>query len=130
MSQYLQDKNPYTREYYASYDQTLRVVKKVLKNNNWKIAKTTDPSVYEEVQSERHPASKQTIILTELKETSMFLYSRYTQLNVYVRSLQNATEVEIRYGVITALPLKQLRGYRNDHYANRLLDQIATALGN
>lgn len=122
--QYLQDKHPYKREYFASYDKTLEAVKKVLKNNEWKIASTADPVVFEAAQN-KSSEDQRILLFTESRQTSMFLFSRYSQLNIYVRALMNATEVEIRYAAVVPVPFKQFRTYRNDSFVHKLLDQIA-----
>lgn len=122
--QYLQDKHPYKREYFASYDETLAAVKKVLKNNEWKIASTADPVVFEAAHN-KGSKDKRILLFTESRQTSMFLFSRYSQLNIYVRALMNATEVEIRYAAVVPVPFKQFRTHRNDSFVHKLLDQIA-----
>ena len=126
--QYLRDKHPYKKEYFASYDETLAAVKKVLKNAGWKISSITDPSIFEETAQNKNPEGKKILLFTENKQTSMFLFSSYSQLNIYVRALKNSTEVEIRYEAILPLPFKQFRSFRNDSFVNRLLNQIADQL--
>ncbi len=123
--QYLQDKHPYKKEFYSDYDATLKATKKILKNSDWKISSTADPAVFEESSENKRLEGKKILIFTENKQTSMFLFSRYTQLNIYVRALKNSTEVEIRYEAVIPLPFKQFRSYRNDSFVNNLFKQIA-----
>lgn len=123
-SQYLQDKHPYTKEYYVGYTETLNAVKKVLANNGWKIAKTTDPAVFEATAQNKPSDGKKVLLLTENKQTSLVLFSRYSQLNIYVRALKNSTEVEIRFKATTPILFKQFRSYRNDGFINKLFVQI------
>ena len=126
--QYLQDKHPYKREYFAGYDETLAAVKKVLKNAEWKITSTADPLIFEATAPNKSSENQRILLFTENKQTSMFLFSSYSQLNIYVRALKNSTEVEIRYEAILPLPFKQFRSFRNDSFVNKLLNQIADQL--
>ena len=123
--QYLQDKHPYKKEFYANYEETLAAAKKILKNSGWVISSTSDPSVFEETPQNKHPEGRNVLIFTQEKQTSMLLFSRYTHLNIYVRALKNSTEVEIRYESVTPFPVKQFRSYRNDSFVNKLFNQIA-----
>lgn len=126
--QYLQDKHPYKREYFATYDETLEALKKVLKNDEWKIASTADPVVFEATTQNKSSEDRRVLIFTENKQTSMFLFSSYSQLNIYLRALMNSTEVEIRYEAVVPIPFKQFRTYRKDSFVNKLLNQIADQL--
>ena len=126
--QYLQDKHPYKKEYFADYEKTLDAVKTVLKNSDWIIASTSDPSVFEATSQNKSSDGKKILLLTENKQTSMLLFSRYTQLNIYIRALKNSTEVEIRYEAITPLPFKQFRSYRNDSFIKKLFSGIQAQL--
>ena len=126
--QYLQDKYPYKKEFYANYEETLSTVKKILKSSGWTISSTSDPSVYEENSQNKYSQGQKILIFTQEKQTSMLLFSRYTLLNIYVRALKNSTEVEIRYEALTPFPFKQFRSYRNDSFVNKLFSQIAQRL--
>ncbi len=126
--QYLQDKHPYKREYFATYEKTLTAVTKVLKNTEWKIASSADPVVFEATAQNKNSEHRRVLLFTENKQTSMFLFSSYSQLNIYVRALTNSTEVEIRYEAVVPVPFKQFRTYRNDSFVNKLLNQIAGQL--
>ena len=126
--QYLRDQHPYKKEYIANYDETLAAVEKVLKNAEWKISSTTDPVVFEATAQNKSSEDKRILLFTESKQTSMLLFSSYSQLNIYVRALTNSTEVEIRYEAVLPLPFKQFRTYRNDSFVNKLLKQIAEQL--
>lgn len=127
---YLQDKHPYKKEFYAGYEETLAATKRVLKDSGWAVSSTTDPSVYEETPQSRNSLGKNILILSENKQTRMLFFSRYTQLNIYVRALKNSTEVEIRYEAVTPIPFKQFRSYRNDSFVNKFFNQIGDSVGN
>lgn len=125
LPKYVQDKNPYTKEFYAHFDETLAAARQSISELDWKISDEVSPAEYEQTNQTN---SKQVLLFTQTKQTSMFLFTRYTQINVYVRELKNATAVEVRYAVVTALPLKQFRGFRNDYFVNRLFALIAKKL--
>ncbi len=126
MTKYIQDRNPYKQEFYASFDKVLEATKATLAHLGWSIAQTTDPAVYE--QSRNHSDGQEILILTETKQSSRILYSRYYQLNVFLHALKNATEVEIRYSVVTSFPLKEFHGYRNNALAREIFKEISSQL--
>ena len=121
---YLQDTYPYKRQYSIDYEQTLEATKKALEELGWVISKISDPVIYEQNWSQGTSQRKQILLFTESKQTSMFLFSRYTQLNTYVRDLEKGAEVELRYIAITPMPFKEWRSYRNDRLVNKIFDRI------
>ena len=125
---YIQDKNPYKREFYAGFDETLTATKNVLKNWEWTITRTADPSVFEETPQDKNVQGKEILLFTGSKQTSLFLFSRYTQLNIYLRALKNTTEVEVRYSAVIPLSFKQFRSYRNNRFVKKFFGQIARQL--
>ena len=126
--EYIQDKNPYKREFAASFDETLSVTKDALRDLGWRVLQTYDPAVFE--QTPRPSAGGgQLLIFTESKQSSRILYSRYGRLNIYLRSLKNdRTEVEIRYAAITSFLIKNFKSYKDHRLVNRVFDQIAAHL--
>ncbi len=126
--EYIQDKNPYKREFAASFDETLSATKGALKDLGWRILQTYDPVVFEQTP---HPSAGggQLLIFTESKQSSRILYSRYTRLNLYLRSLKDdRTEVEIRYAATTSVLIKNFKSYKNNRSVHRVFDQIAAHL--
>jgi len=121
---YIEGGHPYTRKMYGNYDRIVVAVKRVLVRNKWKIQGQMRPEVYERSQEDGRNADKSVLLFTDIKQHSMVLYSSYTHLNVYVYAVADGAQVEIRYGKVTPLLIKQMRSTREDKLAERLLEQI------
>ncbi len=124
MPNYINADHPYVRRVYGSFEQVDAAVKAVLAQEKFKIDKETSPDVYERDLRDQQEGARGSLVLTDVKQYSRVLYSTYVHLNIYLRQLADSVEVEIRYGKVTTVLLKQFRGTRNDGYAGRLLDRI------
>lgn len=123
-SLYIQDHNPYKQDYFADFNATLSAVEQVLKNEGWVISSKVDPVEYEQPASDIKPEAKQWLMLTQSRTGIKFLSNGSMNLNIYVRELTNATQVEIRYIKWTNLGFKQLKSYKNKRYVDRLFESI------
>ena len=124
--EYIQDHHPYKKEFTAAFDKTLAATKQALAGLGWRILKSYQPGVFE--QTPVPAGEEQLLLFTESKQSYRFLFSRYSRLNIYLRSLKDTTEVEIRYAVLTPLPMKSLKSYRNDRLVRQLFRQIEVQL--
>lgn len=125
LPQYLSDRNPYKKEYFAGYDESVAAVKTALGELGWKVAGEGDPMTYERQAS---PSEKRIILFFEIRQTPMFFGTRYGKLNVIVRGIQDKTEIEIRYVTVTSIPFKSFQTYKNDATVQRIFEHIATHL--
>ena len=125
---YLNDKVPYKRDFYAGYDETLSAVKESLENLGWKIASEADPAVYEAQLLTGDADRKETLIFTNVRQTPFILGTRYAKMNILVRRLSETTEVEIRYVTITSTVFKSFENYKNDSAVARVFEQIEQLL--
>ena len=126
---YLEDSSTYIKKFYAPFAETFDATQKTLQEQGWVISDTADPAIYEQTANYDSKRGKQTLIFTKTRQTSLLLFSRYTNLNVYVRSLDSSsTEVEIRYHSVTPLFLKSLQSTKNDHFVDKLFKLIAQSL--
>lgn len=125
--QYLQADHPYMRRFYADFEQTQAAINQALTDLGWEIEKTTDPLVYEESVVNNLDGQK-VLIMTKIRQTPLFLGTRYAKMNIYIRSKNKISEVEIRYYTVTSLPLRNLDSYRNDSAAERILKHIGEVL--
>ena len=121
---YIEGDHAYTHKMYGQYDRIVIAVKRVLARNRWKIQGQTRPDVYERTQGDGQNADKSVLLFTDVKQHSMVLYSSYTHLNVYVYAIAEGAQVQIRYGKVTPLLVKQMRSTRADKLAQRLLEEI------
>jgi len=124
---YLPDIKPYTKRFYADYDVTLKTIIRSLEDLGWAIEKKANPIVYEQniVDS---PGKNQILIITNVRQTPMFLGTRYARINILLSSIDNISDIEIRYVTITALPFKSLRSYENKSAVERIFDHIKKSL--
>lgn len=126
---YVQDKNPYKQTYYAEFDDVLQATETVLEELGWVIENKTDPSIYERDKTVNVPTALQKLLVTEVRQTSMFLGSRFARINVYIRTKsEHATEVEIRYVTVNSIPFKSFTSYNKDHTVKHIFKEIAEEL--
>ncbi len=126
---YIQDKNPYKKTFYANFDKTSENVETVLSDLGWKVKDKADPGVFQQSKTIEGAAVKQILLFTEIRQTSLFIATTYSRVNIYLRELEpNSTEVEIRYVVVTSTPIKTFYNYRKDFLANRFFKQLEEKL--
>ena len=129
MPKYLKDEFPYQKKFYASYDDTLTATMDALKGLGWEISETSHPSVFEHGQLSEAEGARQILIFTEIRQTPLFLSSRYMSLNVYVRMAGNeSTDVEIRYVSVTPMLFKNSQSYKNEGVVQNVFDRISELL--
>lgn len=125
---YVVDKYPYKKTSLAGFDETLQAAKETFKDFGWAIARETQPSEYERSAADRE-GSRQILLLTEIRQTSLFIGTRYLRLNVYLRETQDkTTEMEIRYLAVNAFFFKTFYHYKNDKLAERIFKHIQALL--
>ena len=124
---YLKDEFPYEKRFYAKFDETLNATIQALDDLHWKVTNTSHPSVFEEgVQDDQ--SKEQILIFTEVRQTPLFLSSKYMSLNVYVIAADDNTDVEIRYVSVMPVFFKHAYNYKNDFVVNKVFDRIAELL--
>lgn len=125
---YIKSEHPYSKKIYGDYDKILQTIKDVLASHHYRVVSESYPSVYERATDEHKETPKDVLLFTEIKQHSMVLFSSYTHLNVFVHSVADGAEVEVRYGKVTSLLFKQLSSTRNDALGNKILDQVEHAM--
>ena len=122
---YIPDKYPYKKTIYGDYGKVLKATEQALDEFGWAITSRADPSVFERSASDDQHLTKQTLIFTKVRETSLVVGSRYARLNAYVRSTDDKScEVEIRYVTISSTSVKNFYNYRKDHLIERMFKRI------
>jgi hypothetical protein len=121
---YLKDTKPYTKRFYAAYDQTLESTKQALEDMGWKIERTVDPLVYEQSRA-TDLDERQVLIFTQVRQMPMFVATRYAKMNIFVRGKGGISEVEIRYLTVTSTPVKTMETYQNAPEAERIFERIS-----
>ncbi len=120
---YLQDKNPYTRRFYAGYDEAFQAVDQALKDLGWEQEKAIDPLVYER-QRGTDLDEQQTLILTKTRQTPLFVGTRYARMNIYLRAKKGISEIEIRYLTTSDFFFRWIKSYRNESAVNRIFAHL------
>lgn len=127
---YIPDEHPYRRIFYADFSTTLTTTAQSLESLGWPIAKTAEPAVFERSRLTEGGERKQTLLFTEIRQTPLFLGTRYARINAYLRAVtDHTTEVELRYLTITSVPFKSFYNYRKDHFIKRVFQEIERRLG-
>jgi len=124
---YLQDKNPYTKRFYANYDEALSAILESLEDLGWEIDARVDPAVYEQKEASLYDGQR-LLVMTKIRQTPMFLGTRYARINIILRSKKDISEVEIRYVTVNSLPIRNITAYRNDSAVERIFNHISELL--
>ena len=124
---YLKNEFPYTKKFYSDFDKVSKATLKALSDLGWRISEMSNPAVFEQdlaSDSQR----KQVVIFTEIRQTPLILSSRYMSLNIYLRAVDDGTDMEIRYISVTPILFKNVENYKNDAVVNKIFTHIANEL--
>lgn len=125
---YIQSDHPYARKIYGDYDKIVTVIRQVMEKNGYKITGESYPSVYERPVDVRQETPKDLLLFSVIRQHSLIIYSSYTHVNVYIRSIIEGADVEVRFGKITSTWVKQIHSSRNDRLGNKILNEIEQAM--
>ena len=121
---YIQDKNPYEKVFYASFDTVREVTTKAFEESGWTVEKESEPALFER-ERDLKSGTKQTLIFTEVRQVPFFVGSRYARVNAYIHeTANNETQVEIRYLTVTSVMFKSFYGYKHDQAVEYLFSKI------
>ncbi len=121
---YIPDHFPYKKQYYASFKKVSSAIEEMLPQLGWQIAERSDPGIFE-YSTEEVPSSRQQILIfTEIKKSWKIFFSTYRKVNIYIRSNNEGTEVELRYMSFTPLPFNDLSSYKNSSFVRRFWRQL------
>jgi len=126
---YIQDSHPYRKNFYGNFDTVLSATTQTIDDFGWKIAGTSDPVVFEKSRELDDLTGKQIVLFTEIRQTALFLGTRYSRLNAFLRTVdENTTEVELRYITVTSIPFKSFYNYKKDGVIKRIFLHIEQRL--
>ena len=115
--------HPYDRKFYAGFEKVVSSTMYVLKKKGWTIAEESEPSIYERDDRYDNNGYQNLLIMTAIRKNYRVMYSTYKHLNVFVHSIGNTCDVEIRYEARTPL-VKQFISVRNDRMVQGILDAV------
>jgi len=125
---YIQDKYPYKRTFYAQFNEVREIVMRAFERSGWAIEKESEPALFER-ESGLRSGGKETLFFSKIRQTSLFVGTRFSRVNAYVRaSSDNETEVEIRYVTVTSAAFKNFNDYKNDRAVERIFKYIEERL--
>ena len=113
--------HPYDRKIYGSFEKVVSSTMYVLKSKGWMIDSEVDSSIYERDDRYDNNGYQNLLIMTSARKKFLCLTS--THLNVFIHSIGNTCDVEIRYEARTPL-VKQFISVRNDQVAQGILDAV------
>lgn len=127
---YVKDEYPYKKTFYASFDETFEAVKEMFDEFHWKVSQTSDPKLYERNKTTAvDDTGKQVLIFSDLRTTPLGLGTRYSRVNVYLRTVQGSeTEVEIRYVTVSSVPFKTFYDFKHNKTVEAMLKSISEKL--
>jgi len=125
---YIKDESPYKKKFYASFEKTMLATTNVLEGLGWKVTGTANPANYDREKDIKNNNIKQTLIFVEVKQTPLFVSSRYTNLNIFLRSDEQSTDMEIRYLAVTPAFFKDMQSHKNDKAVGKIFDRIEEIL--
>ncbi|MBN1869866.1 MAG: hypothetical protein JW847_04740 [Candidatus Omnitrophica bacterium] len=121
---YIRDKNPYKKSFYTHFVRAREAVMKTFEETGWTVESESEPALFER-ERDLKSGLKQTLIFSDVRQTSFFIGTRYSKLNVYVHEIaDNETEIEIRYLILTNVVFKNFYSYKNDRAVDRIFKKI------
>lgn len=122
---YIKDDHPYTHLVYADFNAAIEATTQALADSGWVVIDQSDPTVFEH-SSIQHEGGRETLLFTDIKERSFFLGTRYSRINVYLRSTSqpNETELELRFIAISSLTFAEMKKYKNPRAAAKIIEDI------
>ena len=113
--------HPYDRKFYASFEKVVISTMYVLKKRGWIISEESEPSMYERDDRYDNNGYQNLLIITNARKNALHMTSIH--LNVFIHSMANTCDVEIRYEARTPL-VKQFIFARNDRMVKGILDAL------
>lgn len=122
---YIKDDHPYTRTVYADFDQARAAAGKALQDSGWVVVDATDPTVFEH-SSIQDEGGREILLFSDIKELPFILGTRYSRVNVYLRSTSRPkeTEIEVRVLTIKSLTFMELRKHKQPRVADKIFADI------
>jgi hypothetical protein len=102
--------HPYERKINGSFEKVVSSTMYILKTKGWKIDSEADPSIYERDDRYDNNGYQNLLIITSARKKYLYLTS--THLNVFIHSIGNTCNVEIRISA------------RNDRMGKEILDAL------
>lgn len=127
MPETIQEDFAYKKVFKSDFEKSIKAAAASLEDFGWKVS---DISRSKLIKQDRTP-DKSTIylayILTEIKQTQLFLTSAYSTFNVRVEPIDDAqTEIAIRYLSVMPIPpfYNKKISYKNDKLVDKIYSDI------
>lgn len=119
--------HPYDKKFYGTFEKIVATTIYVLKKKGWKIDSEADPSIYERDDRYDNGQYQNLLLMTTFKSHYRFFYSTSAHLNVFIHSIGNTCELEIRYEGQNSM-VKQFASSRNDRLVQGIFDAVETEI--
>lgn len=120
MSGYIgRNDHPYKLQMMAGFEKVVSSTMYALKSNGWTVVNEGDPSVYEQDERYDNNGYANVLMMTNIKKD----VRTFSHLNVFIHSLGQTCEVEVRYEARTPM-IKEFVSVRNDRVVENVLNAI------
>ena len=123
---YLPDDKVFTQRVYVDFETALNAVRMAVADFQWDVSSEVPPEMYE-VDSESQ-TEKEILLITDIKNTHLFVGSRYARMNIYIRSTGAVSEIEFRYMVVNSMVVWKPRTYGSQNLADRFFARVESHL--
>ncbi|MEW5895239.1 MAG: hypothetical protein AB1650_05740 [Candidatus Omnitrophota bacterium] len=124
---YLSDKKPCTERFYSGHANVLDAAKQTLVDLGWVIEKEVEPQVYE-IDMVFPEEGEAVLLVTGVRKTRLLLGTRYGRMNVYVRTYQDITEMEVRHFVIADWGIFKRKSFGDKRLASCFFEHVRNYL--
>ena len=115
--------HPYDRKIYAGFEKVTSAVIFVLKLKGWAITTEAEPSIYERDERYDNNGYQNLLIISNIKKQYHGAYSTFSHLNVFIHSIGDTSDVEVRYESETPM-VKRFTSVKNDQLVQGILDTV------
>ena len=123
---YIAEKKPFKQRFYANHSQASSAVRQAFTELGWSIEEEVSPEVFEVDIKQRQ--SENLMIISKDIISRMFVKIKQARANVYIRSNNDISEVEIRYMAIYSFRFFKPKSYGNKKLANKFFKLVQNSL--
>lgn len=123
---YVPEIKPFSQRFYADHQRVASAVRQTFAELGWDIKEEISPDVFE-VDPKRQQ-KENSLIISEVIPTHLIIGTRYTRVNVYVRSTKEESDVELRYMVINSYGFFKPKTYGSESLAKRFFELVQKSL--
>jgi transketolase len=127
MPETIQEDFAYKKVFKADFEKSIKAAAASLEDLGWKVADISRSKLIKQDRTLDKSTIYLAYILTEIKQTQLFLTSAYSTFNVRVEPIDDAqTEIAIRYLSVMPIPpfYNKKISYKNDKLVDKIYSDI------